>query len=101
VTFPHVRTSGKSRNRRDVVFSQFVVSSVRLHRSSSVFPFIRPDGIAIGRKRIAVHPIDFGISLQGVALGFYLPVLWLDQLVRERRTELEKSLREASRLAIE
>jgi tight adherence protein C len=30
--------------------------------------------------------------LAGVALGFYLPVLWLDQLVRERRTELESSL---------
>ena len=30
--------------------------------------------------------------LVGVAVGFYLPVLWLDQLVRDRRTELESSL---------
>jgi tight adherence protein C len=28
----------------------------------------------------------------GVAAGFYLPVLWLDQLVRDRRAELEASL---------
>ena len=34
-----------------------------------------------------------GVALVGgVALGFYLPVLWLDQLVRTRRTELEASL---------
>jgi tight adherence protein C len=38
-------------------------------------------------------PIAIGISLLvGVAAGFYLPVVWLDQLVRERRTELEASL---------
>ena len=38
-------------------------------------------------------PFAIGISLLiGVAAGFYLPVLWLDQLVRERRTELEASL---------
>ena len=30
--------------------------------------------------------------LIGVAAGFYLPVFWLDQLVRDRRTELEASL---------
>jgi tight adherence protein C len=37
----------------------------------------------------------FGIVIAlaiGVGLGFYLPVLWLDQLVRERRAELEASL---------
>ena len=28
----------------------------------------------------------------GVAIGFYLPVLWLDQLVRERRAEIEAAL---------
>jgi tight adherence protein C len=27
-----------------------------------------------------------------VALGFYLPVVWLDQMVRQRRTEIEASL---------
>src|SRR5204862_3562590 len=38
-------------------------------------------------------PFATGIALVvGVALGFYLPVVWLDQLVRERRTELEASL---------
>lgn len=38
-------------------------------------------------------PFAIGIALvAGVALGFYLPVLWLDQLVRTRRTELEASL---------
>jgi tight adherence protein C len=34
-------------------------------------------------------PVAIGIALLiGVALGFYLPVLWLDQLVRDRRAEL-------------
>jgi tight adherence protein C len=38
-------------------------------------------------------PFAIGIALVGgVALGFYLPVFWLDQLVRDRRTELEASL---------
>ena len=38
-------------------------------------------------------PIAIGVSLLlGVAVGFYLPVLWLDQLVRDRRAELEASL---------
>ena len=38
-------------------------------------------------------PVAIGIALLvGVSLGFYLPVLWLDQLVRDRRTELEASL---------
>jgi tight adherence protein C len=30
--------------------------------------------------------------LVGVALGFYLPVIWLDQAVRQRRVEIEASL---------
>jgi tight adherence protein C len=38
-------------------------------------------------------PFAIGIALLiGVAVGFYVPVLWLDQLVRERRSELEASL---------
>jgi len=38
-------------------------------------------------------PIAIGVALLlGVAGGFWLPVVWLDQLVRERRTELEASL---------
>ena len=37
--------------------------------------------------------VAIGIALVvGVAAGFYLPVLWLDQLVRERRAELEAAL---------
>ncbi len=38
-------------------------------------------------------PVAIGVSLlAGVALGYFLPVLWLEQVVRERRTELEGSL---------
>jgi tight adherence protein C len=38
-------------------------------------------------------PFAIGIALLvGVAVGFYVPVVWLDQLVRERRVELEASL---------
>jgi tight adherence protein C len=39
------------------------------------------------------HPIITGVALLvGLALGFYLPVLWLDQLVRDRRVEIEAAL---------
>ena len=38
-------------------------------------------------------PVAIGVALvAGVALGFYLPVLWLDQLMRDRRTELLAAL---------
>jgi len=38
-------------------------------------------------------PFAIGVALVvGVAVGFYLPVVWLDQLVRDRRAELESSL---------
>jgi tight adherence protein C len=38
-------------------------------------------------------PIAIGVALAlGVAAGFYLPVAWLDQVVRDRRSELEASL---------
>lgn len=48
-------------------------------------------GTAFGM--FAGTPIAIGLALvAGVALGFYLPVVWLDQLVRERRAELEASL---------
>lgn len=44
-------------------------------------------GVVIGQ------PLVTGVALlAGVALGFYLPVLWLDQLVRDRRAEIEASL---------
>jgi tight adherence protein C len=35
--------------------------------------------------------IGLGV-LVGVTLGFFLPVIWLDQLVRQRRAEIEASL---------
>jgi tight adherence protein C len=38
-------------------------------------------------------PFAIGVALVvGVAAGFWLPVLWLDQVVRDRRAELEASL---------
>lgn len=38
-------------------------------------------------------PVAIGIALlAGVAIGFYLPVIWLDQLVRDRRTQLIAAL---------
>jgi tight adherence protein C len=38
-------------------------------------------------------PFTIGVALLiGVAAGFYVPVVWLDQLVRDRRAELEASL---------
>ena len=38
-------------------------------------------------------PFAIGVALVGgVAVGFYLPVFWLDQLVRDRRAELEATL---------
>jgi tight adherence protein C len=38
-------------------------------------------------------PFAIGVALVvGVVVGFYGPVVWLDQLVRSRRTELEASL---------
>ena len=48
-------------------------------------------GTAIGM--LIGTPFAIGIALVvGVAVGFYLPVLWLDQLVRDRRAELESTL---------
>lgn len=55
-------------------------------------------GAAMGAVGTAIGifigtPIAIGLALVvGVALGFWLPVLWLDQLVRDRRAELEASL---------
>jgi tight adherence protein C len=48
-------------------------------------------GVALGV--FIGSPVALGITLLGGALfGFYLPVLWLDQLVRQRRAELESAL---------
>jgi tight adherence protein C len=38
-------------------------------------------------------PLTFAVFvLVGVGIGFYLPVLWLNQLVRDRRAEIEAAL---------
>jgi tight adherence protein C len=48
-------------------------------------------GIALGV--LIGSPLALAIALLGGAVfGFYLPVLWLDQLVRQRRAELESAL---------
>jgi tight adherence protein C len=48
-------------------------------------------GVALGV--LIGSPFALGIALLvGAAIGFYLPVLWLDQLVRQRRAELESAL---------
>jgi tight adherence protein C len=44
-------------------------------------------GVLIG------SPLALALALAGGALfGYYLPILWLDQLVRQRRAELESAL---------
>lgn len=48
-------------------------------------------GVALGV--LIGSPVALGIALlAGAAVGFYLPVIWLDQLVRQRRAELESAL---------
>jgi tight adherence protein C len=48
-------------------------------------------GLALGV--LIGTPFAIGLSVFiGVAIGFYLPVLWLDQLVRQRRAALETAL---------
>lgn len=48
-------------------------------------------GLALGVLIGSTFAIGVSV-LVGVAIGFYLPVLWLDQLVRQRRAELEAAL---------
>jgi tight adherence protein C len=48
-------------------------------------------GLALGV--LIGTPFAVGLSLLiGVAVGFYLPVVWLDQQVRQRRAEIEAAL---------
>jgi len=48
-------------------------------------------GVALGV--LIGSPLALGLALLvGAVLGFYMPVLWLDQLVRQRRAELESAL---------
>jgi tight adherence protein C len=48
-------------------------------------------GVAIGILIGSQEGLAIAL-LVGAVFGFYLPVLWLDQLVRQRRTELESAL---------
>jgi tight adherence protein C len=49
--------------------------------------------LGIGLGVIVGQTIAIGLALLiGVVIGFYLPVIWLDQLVRERRIQLEAAL---------
>jgi len=48
-------------------------------------------GVAMGVLIGTAFAIGLSLLI-GVAIGFYLPVLWLDQLVRQRRAELEAAL---------
>ena len=49
--------------------------------------------IGLGLGLLAGSPVMIGVAvLIGVALGFFLPVVWLNQLVRQRRVEIEASL---------
>jgi tight adherence protein C len=48
-------------------------------------------GVALGVLIGTAFAIGVALLI-GVAIGFYLPVLWLDQLVRQRRAELEAVL---------
>jgi tight adherence protein C len=48
-------------------------------------------GVALGV--FIGSPLALAVALlAGAILGFYMPVLWLDQLVRQRRAELESAL---------
>jgi tight adherence protein C len=49
--------------------------------------------IGVGLGVLIGSTLALGIFLVlGLALGFYLPIVWLDQLVRERRAEIEAAL---------
>jgi tight adherence protein C len=63
------------------------VQTLRIAAAAALGAIGTAIGIFIGT------PFAIGLALLvGVAAGFWLPVLWLDQLVRDRRAELEASL---------
>jgi tight adherence protein C len=63
------------------------VQTLRIAAAAALGALGTAIGIFIGT------PFAIGVALVvGVAAGFWLPVLWLDQLVRDRRAELEASL---------
>jgi tight adherence protein C len=49
--------------------------------------------LGVGLGVLIGSPLALAVALlAGAVLGYYLPVLWLDQLVRQRRAELESAL---------
>ena len=49
--------------------------------------------LGLGLGVLIGSPVAIGFAvLVGAALGFYLPILWLNQLVRQRRAAIETSL---------
>jgi tight adherence protein C len=63
------------------------VQTLRIVSAAAVGTIGTTAGILLG------SPLWLAIFLlAGVAIGFYLPVMWLDQLVRERRSEIEAAL---------
>ncbi|TAN34457.1 type II secretion system F family protein [bacterium] len=63
------------------------VQTLRIAAAAALGALGTAIGVLIGQ------PFAIGLALLiGVAVGFYLPVIWLDQLVRDRRTELEVAL---------
>jgi len=63
------------------------VQTLRIAAAAALGAIGTAIGIFIGT------PFAIGVALLvGVAAGFWLPVFWLDQLVRDRRAELEASL---------
>lgn len=59
------------------------VQTLRIAAAAALGAIGTAVGVLIGA------PVAIGLALLiGVALGFYVPVLWLDQLVRDRRAEL-------------
>lgn len=63
------------------------VQTLRIAGAAALGALATVMGVLIGQ------PFITGVALlAGVALGFYLPVLWLEQLVRDRRAQIEASL---------
>lgn len=64
------------------------LQTLRIASAAAVGAIATALGIALGTT-----PFATGLALLiGVAIGFYTPVIWLDQMVRDRRAELEASL---------
>jgi tight adherence protein C len=63
------------------------IQALRIVAGAALGAFGLALGVLIGT------PFAMGLAtVIGVAIGFYMPVIWLDQLVRQRRAELEAAL---------